>query len=70
MRNTIHSCAIAVPIKEPLNHEKMYVITSKTHWRSTAHRYRLNAGSQALRDNGQYDEIVERHLEIFRDQLK
>lgn len=58
------------PIDQPLSREKLHVVISKTHWRGTTHLYRLNAGLAALRENGRYDEIVARHLEIFWDQLK
>lgn len=60
----------AVPIDQPLSHEKLHVIISKTHWRGTTHLYRLNAGLLALQESGRYDEIVNKHLEIFWDRLK
>ncbi len=61
--------AEVVPIDLPLSNEKLHVVISKSHWRGTAHLYRINAGLDALRKSGRYDEIVTRHLEIFWDQL-
>jgi len=60
----------AVPVDTPLSREQLHVIISKSHWRGTTHLYRINAGLAALRESGAYDEIVERHLQIFWDQLK
>jgi len=59
----------AVPVEKPLSHEALHVIISKTHWRGTAHLYRVNAGLRALRASGRYNEIVSKHLRIFWDQL-
>ncbi len=59
-----------VPLDKPLSREKLHVVISKTHWRGTTHLYRVNAGLQALRASGRYNEIVSRHLGIFWEQLK
>lgn len=59
-----------VPIDRPLSRENLYVVISKTHWRGTTHLYRINAGLEALRESGRYQEIVNKHLEIFWDRLK
>ena len=59
-----------VPVEKPLSRETLHVVISKTHWRGTTHLYRLNAGLDALRASGRYNEIVSKHLEIFWGQLK
>lgn len=59
-----------VPLEKPLSRETLHVVISKTHARGTTHLYRVNAGLQALRESGRYNEIVERHLEIFWKSLK
>lgn len=59
-----------VPLDTPLSRETLHVVISKTHPRGTTHLYRINAGLAALRDSGQYNEIVSRHLETFWDRLK
>lgn len=59
-----------VPLDLPLSRESLHVIISKTHWRGTTHLYRINAGLAELRENGRYDEIVSRHLELFWEQVK
>ncbi|UXX84720.1 transporter substrate-binding domain-containing protein [Roseovarius pelagicus] len=59
-----------VPLDTPLSREALHVIISKKHWRGTTHLYRLNAGLEALRASGRYEEIVARHLEIFEQQLR
>ena len=59
-----------VPLDQALSRESLHVIISKTHWRGTTHLYRINAGLAELRENGQYDEIVSRHLDLFWEQVK
>ncbi|MRU16127.1 transporter substrate-binding domain-containing protein [Roseovarius sp. A21] len=59
-----------IPLERALSRESLHVIISKTHWRGTTHLYRINAGLAALRENGRYDEIVSRHLELFWEQVK
>lgn len=58
-----------VPIDTPLSRETLHVVISKTHPRGTTHLYRVNAGLAALRESGQYNEIVTRHMEIFWERL-
>jgi len=58
-----------VPIDTPLSRETLHVVISKTHPRGTTHLYRVNAGLAALRESGQYTEIVARHMEIFWERL-
>ncbi len=59
-----------VPLEQPLAEIGLHVVISKRHWRGTSHLYRVNAGLKALRDNGQFDEILNRHLEHFWSQLQ
>lgn len=59
-----------VPLERPLSTEGLHVIIPRTHWRGTTFLYRLNAGLAALKASDRYDEIVARHLAIFRDRMK
>lgn len=59
-----------VPLERPVSEEGLHVVISKHHWRGTAHMYRINAGLQALKDAGRYDEIVARHLAVFQSRLQ
>lgn len=59
-----------VPVPRPLSREALRVAISRTHWRGTTHLYRVNAGLEALRDSGAYDEIVARHLAMFWEQVR
>lgn len=58
-----------VPLEKPVSEQGLHVVISKRHWRGTAHLYRINAGLDALRKDGRYQEIVARHMEHFRAQL-
>jgi len=59
-----------VPLERPLSEEGLHVVISKRHWRGTTHLYRINAGLQNLKKDGRYQEIVSRHLELFRNRLQ
>jgi polar amino acid transport system substrate-binding protein len=59
-----------LPLEKPLSEEGLHVVISKRHWRGTTHLYRVNAGLQKLKDDGRYQEIVSRHMELFRAQLQ
>lgn len=58
------------PLERPLSTETLHVIISKKHWRGTTHLYRINAGLAAIKADGRYDEIVNRHLAVFMEKLK
>lgn len=58
------------PVDQPLSREAFHVVISKTHWRGTTHLYRLNAGLARLRESGRYNEIVQRHLALFWEELQ
>jgi polar amino acid transport system substrate-binding protein len=53
----------------PRYSETLHVIISKKHWRGTTHLYRINAGLAAIKANGRYTEIVNRHLGIYMQKL-
>ena len=59
-----------VPLPRPLSVEGLHVVISKTHWRGTTHLYRFNAGLAKLKQTDQYNEIVQRHLALFWDQIR
>jgi polar amino acid transport system substrate-binding protein len=59
-----------VPLSDPVGVDALHVSVPKTHWRATAHLYRLNAGLAALRRSGAYAEIVARHTQGFWARLK
>ncbi|MEY8800769.1 transporter substrate-binding domain-containing protein [Leisingera sp. XS_AS12] len=59
-----------VPLEKPLSEESLHVVISKHHWRGTTHLYRVNAGLEALRRSGRFEEIMSRHLELFWAQLQ
>ncbi|MEL7114767.1 MAG: transporter substrate-binding domain-containing protein [Pseudomonadota bacterium] len=59
-----------VPLERPVSEEGLHVVISKAHWRGTTHLYRINAGLQALKSDGRYQEIVSRHLEAFQSRLQ
>lgn len=59
-----------VPLERPIGESSLHVVISKRHWRGTSHLYRVNAGLQALRDSGRFEEIMSRHLELFWAQLQ
>ncbi len=59
-----------VPLERPLSEVGLHVVISKRHWRGTSHLYRVNAGLKKLRENGRFEEIMTRHLELFWSQLK
>lgn len=61
---------VIVPLEKPLSEEGLHVVISKRHWRGTTHLYRINAGLQALRDSGRFEEIMSRQLELFWAQLQ
>jgi len=55
-------------LERSISTETLHVIISKRHWRGTTHLYRFNAGLEKLKNTQRYDDIVARHLEIFRDE--
>ena len=59
-----------VPLEKPLSEEGLHVIISKRHWRGTTHLYRVNAGLKKMREEGVYQEIVARHLQLFQSRLQ
>lgn len=59
-----------VPLQRPVSVEGLHVIISKRHWRGTTHLYRFNAGLAELKKSDRYNEIVQRHLAHFWDQLR
>ena len=59
-----------VPLPRPLSVEGLHVVISKTHWRGTTHLFRFNAGLAKLKQTDQYNEIVQRHLALFWDQIR
>lgn len=58
-----------VALPRPLASQSLHVIISKRHWRGTSNLYRFNAGLAKLKASARYDEIVARHLEIFREKV-
>lgn len=58
-----------LPLEKPLSEEGLHLVISKSHWRGTTHLYRVNAGLKKLREDGRYQEIVSRHMGLFRDRL-
>lgn len=56
-------------LPRPLSIESLHVVIPRTHWRGTAFLYRFDAGLAALRASGRYDEIVNRHLDLFSEQI-
>ena len=59
-----------LPLAKPLSQEGLYAVTSKAHWRGKTYLNRINAGLQTLKDEGRYQQIVSRHMELFRSQLQ
>lgn len=59
-----------LPVERPLSEEGLHVVISKRHWRGTSHLYRINAGLKSLKEDGRFEEIVARHLELFWGQLQ
>ena len=64
----LNGSVVALP--RALSVESLYVVISKQHWRGTTHLYRFNSGLANLKRSGRYNEIINRHLSYFRDQLK
>jgi polar amino acid transport system substrate-binding protein len=58
------------PMERPLSTETLHVIVSKKHWRGTTFLFRINAGLDAIKANGRYEAIVNKHLAHFMDKLK
>ncbi|MCC1494791.1 transporter substrate-binding domain-containing protein [Cognatishimia sp. F0-27] len=58
------------PLERPLSVEGLHVVISKTHWRGTAHLYRLNAGLAALKASERYGQIVSKHLDLFWERMQ
>ena len=61
--------SVVVPLERALSTETLHVIISKKHWRGTTHLYRFNAGLAAIKANGRHDEIVNRHLGIYMQNM-
>lgn len=59
-----------VPLERPVGEIGLHAVISKSHWRGTSHLYRLNAGLKELRQSGQFDQIMTRHLETFWSELQ
>ncbi len=59
-----------VPLPRPLSVEGLHVVISKTHWRGTTFLFRFNAGLAELKQTDQYNEIVQRHLALFWEQIR
>ncbi|WP_282091609.1 transporter substrate-binding domain-containing protein [Epibacterium ulvae] len=59
-----------VPLERPLSEVGLHVVISKSHWRGTSHLYRVNAGLKKLRENGQFEAIMNKHLELFWADLR
>lgn len=59
-----------VPLPRPLSVEGLHVVIAKAHWRGTTHLFRFNAGLAKLKQTDQYNEIVQRHLALFWDQIR
>jgi polar amino acid transport system substrate-binding protein len=54
-------------IEKPLSFITMHVVIAKTHPQARAMLYYLNTALDGLRASGEYDKIVERHLQQFWD---
>ena len=59
-----------LPLTDPAGTMSLHMSVSRTHWRATAHIYRVNSGLAALRRSGAYAEIVSRHTAEFWARLK
>ncbi|MEP4197520.1 MAG: transporter substrate-binding domain-containing protein [Aliishimia sp.] len=59
-----------VPLPRPVSVEGMHVVISKSHWRGTTHIFRFNAGLAKLKQTEKYNEIVQRHLALFWEQIR
>ena len=59
-----------LPLEKPLSQEGLYLVTARSHWRGKTYVSRINAGLQKLKDEGRYQDIVSRHMELFRSQLQ
>ena len=53
-------------LERPVGTQGLHVVISKRHWRGTTNLYRFNAGLESLKKSARYDEIVSRHIELFR----
>lgn len=59
-----------VPLSRPLSVEGLHIAIPRSHWRGTAFLYRVNAGLEALKATGGYDEIVSRHVARMQAQVE
>lgn len=57
-------------LERPVGTETLHVVISKKHWRGTTHLYRINAGLAAIKAQGRYDEIVNRHLALYMEKIR
>lgn len=53
------------PVDAPLSLNTLHVVVSKTHPHARTMLYYINEGMRRLRDRGEYDSVVERHLLKF-----
>ncbi|MEM6887229.1 MAG: transporter substrate-binding domain-containing protein [Pseudomonadota bacterium] len=58
------------PLSQPLATVSLHAIASKTHWRATAHIYRVNAGLAELHQSGAYAELLNQHLSVYWAELR
>ncbi len=56
-------------LDKPLAQHTLHVAVPKVHWRATTLIYRINAGLRALRETGEYDRVVGRHMTLLWDRL-
>jgi polar amino acid transport system substrate-binding protein len=54
-----------MPLPRPLNIETVHVIVSKTHPQARTLLYYVNTATAKLRESGEYDQMVEKHLSSF-----
>jgi len=54
------------PLETPFGTLGVHAVIPRTHWRATAHLYRVNAGLAQLRASGDFEAILARHLEDYR----
>ena len=57
-------------IDEPLGLDTLHVVVAKTHPFARTMLYYVNAGLKRVREEGAYEQIVERHLQRFWDALQ
>ncbi len=57
-------------MERALSTTTLHVVISKRHWRGTTNMYRFNAGLEALKKTARYEQIVDRHWQVFRDSIK